>query len=152
MTVRLVAPETVFPLRTQILRPAWRGRLAINPEDATATHVAAFEGEAVIGVATIYPEAPPEAVQGEIPAAAYRDRASVRLRGMATSEAARGSGAGRAVLLRAFDAARAAGHTHLWCNARVGALGFYDRMGLAAVGAEFDIPEIGGHYVMWISL
>ena len=154
MTVRSVPASVVHPLRTRILRPAWRDRLAVNPEDSLpeAYHVAAFDGGTVIGCATIYPEAPPERHRGAIPYAAYEPGASVRLRGMATADEARGTGAGRALLEACFDHARDQGHTHLWCNARIGALGFYEHLGLSTVGDEFDLPEIGGHYVMWLPL
>jgi predicted GNAT family N-acyltransferase len=68
---------------------------------------------------------------------------------MATSDAARGSGLGRLVLEECFAVVREEGGRVLWCNARLGAVPFYQRLGLVAVGPEFDIPEIGPHYVMW---
>ena len=154
-TVRRVSADTVRPLRTAVLRPTWTDRLATYPEDETvATHVAVTRDGATEpdGVGTVYAEAPPDAHRGEIPAAAYADGASWRLRGMATSEAARGTGLGRQVLEGCFDAVRQGGGRYLWCNARIGAVPFYERLGLAAVGPAFDIPEIGPHYVMWRAL
>ena len=149
---RRVPAAVVRPLRTQILRPTWTDRLATYEQDETvAVHVAAFRDghEAPDGVGTVYAEAPPDANRDEIPAAAYADGASWRLRGMATSEAARGSGLGRVVLEACFAVVREAGGRVLWCNARLVAVPFYERLGLAAVGPEFDIPGIGPHYVMW---
>ena len=152
-TVRRVSAATVRPLRTAVLRPSWEpGRLATYPEDeSVAVHVAAYaEGaDAPGGVGTVYAEAPPDANRDEIPAAAYAPGAAWRLRGMATSEAARGTGLGRLVLGECFAAVRDGGGEVLWCNARVGALPFYERLGLRSVGPEFDIPGIGPHYVMW---
>ena len=151
--VRRVSAETVRPLRTEVLRPSWpAGRLATYPEDETvAVHVAAFlDGDpAPQGVGTVYAEAPPPANRDEIPGWAYADGASWRLRGMATSDSARGTGLGRAVLAGCFDVVRQRGGRALWCNARIGAVPFYRRLGLAAVGPEFDIAGIGPHYVMW---
>jgi ribosomal protein S18 acetylase RimI-like enzyme len=60
-----------------------------------------------------------------------------------------GSGLGRAVLTECIEHVRSAGAEVLWCNARLGALGFYERLGFATVGDEFDIAGIGPHYVMW---
>ena len=136
-----------------MLRPSWEpGRLATYPEDETvAVHVAAYADGAGDpgGVGTVYAEAPPDAHRGEIPEAAYAPGAAWRLRGMATSEAARGTGLGRLVLEACFAAVRDGGGAFLWCNARLGAVPFYERLGMRAVGPEFDIPEIGPHYVMW---
>ena len=101
------------------------------------------------GVGTLYPEAPPAERRDGIPGWAFADGASWRLRGMATSERARGTGLGRAVLAECFEVVREGGGRALWCNARLGAVPFYRRLGLAAVGPEFDIAGIGPHYVMW---
>jgi GNAT superfamily N-acetyltransferase len=114
-------------------------------------HVAAYRDghDAPDGVGTVYPEAPPAAHRGAIPEAAYAPGAAWRLRGMATSDAARGTGLGRLVLEGCFAAVRDGSGRFLWCNARLVAVPFYRRLGLAAVGPEFDIPGIGPHYVMW---
>ena len=150
-TVRRVPAATVRPLRTAVLRPTWEpGRLATYPEDETAAvHVAGFVDGGAHGVGTVYAEAPPASLADEVPAAAYAPAASWRLRGMATSDAARGTGLGRAVLDECFEIVRQRGGGFLWCNARLGAVGFYRRLGLETAGPEFDIPEIGPHYVMW---
>lgn len=151
--VRRVPAAVVRPLRTAVLRPTWGpGQWATYPEDETAAvHVAAFQAGADMpdGVGTVYAEAPPAAHRGEIPEAAYAPGAAWRLRGMATSAEARGTGLGRLVLEGGFAAVRDGGGRYLWCNARVGAVPFYRRLGLVAVGPAFDVPEIGPHYVMW---
>lgn len=144
----------VVPLRTRILRPGWTDRLATYPEDDldTTVHLAAWQDDAVVAVGTVYPEAPPLAHRGAIPADAYADGAAFRLRGMASAEHVRGQRYGAAVLDACFRQIRAAGGRYLWCNARLGAVPFYRRMGLHPVGPLFDIPEIGPHYVMWRAL
>lgn len=152
-SVRHVDANAVRPLRTQILRPSWTDRLATYPEDDApdTAHIAVMPDGADTphGVGTIYPEAPPSEHRGAIPDAAYADGAAWRLRGMATSSEARGTGLGRAVLQACFDHVRQSGGRYLWCNARLVAVPFYERMGMARVGPEFDIPDIGPHYVMW---
>ena len=76
----------------------------------------------------------------------------LRLRGMATSDEARGTGIGRDLLMACFAHVREADGRYLWCNARIGAVGFYERMGLQTVGPEFPIEGIGPHFVMWRAL
>ena len=151
MPVRPVSAEAVRPLRSAVLRPGRAPETLVYPGDDAplARHVGGFVGEALEGIATVYPEAPPEAHRGAIPEAAYASGAAFRLRGMATSARARGTGLGREVLAACFAHVRESGGAFLWCNARVGALGFYTRMGLEPVGDEFEMPGIGGHYVMW---
>ncbi len=149
---RRVSAAVVRPLRTRVLRPGWTDRVATYDQDeTTAVHVAAFRDGAdePDGVGTVYAEAPPDANRDEIPAPAYAEGASWRLRGMATSDDARGTGLGRLVLEECFAVIREGGGRYLWCNARLVAVPFYRRLGLAAVGPEFDIPGIGPHYVMW---
>lgn len=110
----------------------------------TTRHFGAFLSDGTqVGVASIYPAPLPEAP--EISGA-------WQLRGMATLPEVRGQGAGRALLQACMEAARAEGGTLLWCNARTGALDFYRKYGLTVVGEEFDIPTVGPHFRMRISL
>ncbi|MEO0557894.1 MAG: GNAT family N-acetyltransferase [Bacteroidota bacterium] len=153
--VRRVPASVVRPLRTQILRSNWVDRLATYDQDDTvAVHVAAYRaGESEPdGVGTVYAEPPPDANRDEIPDWAFAPGMAWRLRGMATSDAARGAGLGRLVLEECFQVIRDAGARVLWCNARIGAVSFYERLGLVCVGPEFDLPEIGAHFVMWREL
>jgi predicted GNAT family N-acyltransferase len=40
----------------------------------------------------------------------------------------------------------------VWCDARVAAAGFYERMGFTVVTGEYDKPGIGPHLGMVIAL
>ncbi|CAN5820019.1 hypothetical protein BH23ACT11_BH23ACT11_04440 [soil metagenome] len=103
----------------------------------------------MVGIATIYPEAPPLDLQGVIPETAYRDGAAFRLRGMATRPDQQRRGIGRRLMEGTFSHALDAGASYYWCNARVGAQQFYESMRLEAVGDIFDLGPAGPHYVMW---
>ncbi len=139
----LTPADAVRPLRTRILRPEWpAGRLLMFDQDDAALHVAAHVDGAVVAVATVYPEPPPEALG--IP-----DEAAWQLRGMASEARVRGSGFGAAVLDASVREARTAGAGALWCNARRVAVGFYEAHGWTAVGPEFEVPGVGPHVVMW---
>ena len=67
---------------------------------------------------------------------------------MATAEGWRRRGLGTAILEACLDHAVANGGGEVWCNARTPALGLYERAGFEAVGDEFELPEIGPHFVM----
>jgi ribosomal protein S18 acetylase RimI-like enzyme len=74
-----------------------------------------------------------------------------QLRGMATAPEARGRGLGRALVHACIAFAREDGAELVWCNARVGAVGFYHKQGFEIVGDEFEIPDVGPHFRMWIA-
>lgn len=67
----------------------------------------------------------------------------LQLRGMATDPDHRGSGAGSLLLAAGVEHARAHGQDRVWANARVAALGFYERHGFAADGEIFATPDTG---------
>ncbi len=146
-----VDAEVVRPLRSSVLRPGQPAEALIYDGDdhPQACHVAAELADEVVGIATVYPEAPPASYSTLLPAVLYAGETSFRLRGMAVASDQQGRGIGAQCLKACFAHIREQGGTHMWCNARVGALTFYERMGLESVGPEFDIPGIGPHYLMW---
>jgi ribosomal protein S18 acetylase RimI-like enzyme len=75
-----------------------------------------------------------------------------RIRGMATVPEARGRGAGTAVLSALVEHAVSGGATRIWCNARIGARSLYERAGFRVISEEFDVPRIGPHYVMELTV
>ena len=71
-----------------------------------------------------------------------------QLRGMATLESVRGRGYGKMILDACIEHVSRKRGSVLWCNARKGAVGFYEASGFKIVGEEFDVPDIGAHFVM----
>jgi len=71
---------------------------------------------------------------------------------MASLPEVRGQGYGAAALRYGIAEIRRRAGRLLWCNARSGAVGFYETLGFSIVGDEFEIPPIGPHYVMEIEL
>jgi GNAT superfamily N-acetyltransferase len=132
--VERVAPPVVLPLRHAVLRPGRPVTDSAYAADATAVHLAAYDGDRVVGVATVFPEPDPDT--GE---------PGWRLRGMAVDPAVQGCGVGAALLAAVLEAARAGGAQLVWCNARVAAIRFYERHGLVASGDVFDVPHAGPH-------
>lgn len=151
MTVRDITAAETRPLRSEVLRPGQPPESLVYPGDDApdSLHAAAIVDDAIVGIATVYPEAMPDAVADALGDVDFDPTNAFRLRGMATLPSYRGSGLGRAVLTRCLAHVRDAGADVLWCNARSGALGFYRRLGFETVGDEFDIAGIGPHYVMW---
>jgi len=140
VTVDEVPAALTYELRRAVLRPdggevAWAG-----DEDPATFHLAArTPDDRVVGVVRFSPAPCP-----------WRPLAAApwQLRGMATDPAFRGSGAGRALVVDGLARVAARGGDLVWCDARVGAAGFYERMGFTVVTEEFEKPGIGAHVGM----
>ena len=99
-------------------------------------------GYAVVSVGTVFPDTPtwePGRVE------------AWRVRGMATRQALRGRRFGQAVLSALIEHARANGGRFLWCEARIGAISFYQRAGFATEGEPFVMEDVE-HIHMWRDL
>jgi GNAT superfamily N-acetyltransferase len=147
LRVEAVRGEDTHALRERVLRPGQSaGELTYAGDghpDAFHAAVRSPAGEgAIVGVATVAPEGHP----------ADPRPGDWRLRGMATAPEARGRGVGAALLAACVEHARARGGRRVWCNARVTAEGFYLRAGFVPEGGRFDIPGLGEHVVMAVSL
>ena len=103
----------------------------------TTVHLVLTLDEKEIGCATVMKEE-------------REDGFGYRIRGMAVDEAYRGLGFGRRLMEGCQNFAREKS-TGLWCNARNIAIPSYQACGFKQVGEEFDIPNIGPHYVLeWL--
>jgi GNAT superfamily N-acetyltransferase len=136
-------------LRRDVLRPGQPLSKVMHDYDFAPDtfHVAAFgPRNQVAACATFYPEPPPHDEND-----ADNDH-SWRLRAMASLPQLRGQGYGAPTLRYGIAEIRRRGGTLLWCNARTGAVGFYERIGFSIVSDEFEVVSIGPHFVMEIHL
>ena len=140
MDVRRITAAMTRVVRHPVLRAGLPPESAILPhdDDDETRHFGAFDGDRLIGVATFFPEA----------YAGRPNEPAWRLRGMATLDDRQRTGAGRALIEEGLRAAKEDGAALIWCNARVTAQGFYEKMGFVAVGPMFDLAPAGKHYVM----
>ena len=140
MLTRPITAKDARTVRLPVLRAGMPPESAIfdRDDDSGTRHFGAFYGPRLVGVATFFAESCPG--RAGIPA--------WRMRGMATLPDMQGRGAGRALVEEGLRVARADGAAAMWCNARVGARGFYEKLGFVAVGDEFELPVAGKHYVM----
>lgn len=148
--IRLVDLDDTFALRKAVLRP-W-----LTPEEARATwadvpehfQVGAVSDGRVVSTAGFLIEAHPDYTDafGPLP---------WRLRGMASEPALQGQGVGGRVLdfgiaeIARRLGARGATSATLWCSGRTGAQRFYERHGFQAIGALYETPGTGPHFVFW---
>jgi len=130
--VVVLAPEETHDLRRRVLRQHLTGPEADveYPADRLpgTLHLGVRDGGEVVAIATLSREPAPG--RPEVPAA--------RLRGMAVDPARQGEGLGAAVVKEALRRLAAAGVELCWANARLRALGFYERLGFTPEGEVFE--------------
>ena len=138
ITFRAATLAEIFDLRHAVLRAGKPREAARYPgDDAPSTrHFAAVEGGHVICCLTF--------LRSE-----WEGQPAWQLRGMATAPERRRGGIGQKLLLHAEAALRhETPGDSFWCNARSGAVGFYEKLGWRVVSAEFDIAGVGPHVKM----
>jgi len=139
VTVEEVPLDVVLPLRSAVLRGGGPAALPGDDDPATVHLAARTRDGRVVGVVRLGPAPCPWRPDA---------RAPWQLRGMATDPAVRGAGAGRALVDASLALVARRGGDLLWCDARVSAAGFYERMGLTVVTGEYDKPGVGPHVGM----
>jgi GNAT superfamily N-acetyltransferase len=140
LQVKQISSKDTHSIRSQMLRP---GRpidecIYSGDEDDPTFHLGAFVEQKLVSVASFYFEK-----NQNIP-----DEYQFRLRGMATLTNFQKLGLSKALLEMAFPIIKQNLCYLLWCNARVGALGFYEKVGFEKISDEFEIEHIGPHYLL----
>lgn len=142
--IKFIEAEQVLPIRNEVLRE-WKltneeCRFPTDNIDG-AFHLGYYQNDELACVATFFPQA-----YGAFTGVGYQ------LRGMATTEKYRGKGLGNQLLNFAIVYLKGRKVNYLWCNARKRALSFYLNIGFEVVSAEFEVPGIGSHYVMYVKI
>ena len=82
----------------------------------------------------------------------FSEKNQYRLRAMATLASAQKHGVAKALLNFAFEKLINLNQEILWCDARLVAIGFYEKIGFTKQGEMYEIPLIGHHFLMCKSL
>lgn len=137
--VELIAVADARPLRQRILRPGLPEAQSVYPDDEadTSVHVGIRVDGTLVSVSSFFVESTPGS-----------ERAAVRIRGMATLPEFRGRGYGRDLVEFGLSHTPLQDYAEAWCNARLTAAGYYQKLGFRPVGEQFELPGIGPHVVM----
>lgn len=142
--IKFISLHELLPIRNEVLR---EGRL--SPEECIFPSDSVFGifhlGNYADGVLACIGSFHPQTYEGF-------EGIGYQLRGMASVENYRGKGMGNQLLNFAIVYLRTQKANYLWCNARKSALQFYLNMGFEVISAEFEIPGIGAHYVMYVKI
>jgi len=142
--IRFIEIEDLLSIRKEVLRP-WK----LTPDECRfptdelpgAFHLGYYEQGELVCIASFHPQN-----YDEFSGTGYQ------LRGMATTEKYRGKGFGNQLLNFGIVYLRRQKANYLWCNARKKALQFYMNMGFEIISPEFEVPDIGPHYVLYMKI
>jgi predicted GNAT family N-acyltransferase len=123
----------VFELRDELLRKPLG--MSLKNDDLSRDHtdiiLVAKQNNKVVGCLMLH----------------HKDEANVQLRQMAVAGELQGTGVGRVIVTAAEQLAAEKGYKTMVLHARKVAVGFYDRLGYAAISEEF--MEVGiPHFIM----
>ncbi len=71
---------------------------------------------------------------------------------MATKQDFQGKGFGKKLIEKSIELLKSKNADLIWCDVRVKAVDFYKKLGFKIIGLQFEIPQIGTHYVMFKKL
>ena len=135
-----VAVEKIIGLRHEALRTGLPRETAQYETDRRAIHLALFRSHSER-------ESGKPTACASIVRALFEGEDAWQLYGVATAKEVRGRGYGSTLLAYCETVIRyrKPGVYLLWCNARVSAIGFYEKHGWAAISDMFDISTAGPH-------
>jgi predicted GNAT family N-acyltransferase len=142
--LKRISSDTARTLRRVVLKKNQPDSEFFYPDDDSETtfHGGLFFDNQLIAVASMFKQKHP-----------LKDlENSWRLRGMAVSHKYQRNGYGNKVLEFCIKNIKNSNAKILWCNARLEAVGFYEKYGFKIVSDLFEIQNIGPHYVMEIEI
>jgi len=130
-----------LPLRQKVLKPFLHADDCVNPGDDAPTtfHLGLFHERKLVTICTFVSE----------PSPIFNAGNPFRLRGMATDPNYHGQGFGQVLLQHGMVLLKQQYCDLVWCNARIKAFGFYEKMGFRFHGPLFEMDRIGAHKVMY---
>ena len=141
MRIAIVKASQVRPLRNLVLRPGLPIETTYYKEDNDigTIHLAYIINKEIISIGTFYPQND----------SILKSKNGYRLRGIATHPEFRRNSAATKLMKESFTVLKHKNCDIIWCNARLIALDFYKSLGFKINGKEFNIKDIGSHFLMW---
>ena len=131
VSIEQIRPELTWHLRQKVLYPAQKLYEMEMEEDENGIHFGAFTDNKLVGIVSL-----------------FEKTGDFQFRKLAVDPDYQGKGIGNALLIYITDFAKAAGGTRLWCNARLSAIGFYEKIHfnhtgqlLSKNGFDYEILE-----------
>lgn len=141
MIVKRVHLKDTYGIRKKVLgvNDTLKSYMFEGDDESGTFHLGAFIENNLVSVASFYFKRNPN----------FNIDNQYQLQGMATLENFRKQGFSRELLNVAFPIIKQNFCNVVWCNARVEAAPFYEKLGFEKHGEEFDIENIGKHVLMY---
>jgi len=120
LEIKRVLVEDVLNIRHEVLWPDKSPEFVKLPEDDKATHFGLFFNDQIVSAISL-----------------FSCGQNVRFRKFATLETFQNKGLGSKLLQFVIDDSREQGYEKIWCDARSGALGFYEKFGFTKFSDSF---------------
>ena len=136
-----ITAEQTYPIRQTVLRQNEPLEKCIYPFDTddSTLHFGLFESDLLVGIISIF----------ETKKELFVDDKQYQIRGMAVLENHQKKGYGGALVRHAVSQLQKEKNFLVWFNARIIAVGFYEKLNFEKIGDLFEIVPIGDHYVMF---
>jgi GNAT superfamily N-acetyltransferase len=144
MNVKQIDAKDTYQIRSKVLRQGLPIESCYfdGDSDELTFHLGAYIDDKLASVASFYLNRHES----------FEQEYQFQLRGMATLPNYQGQGLSSALLKTAFPLIKKNHINLLWCNARVGAIGFYEKVGFEKKSDEFEIEGVGTHILMSIEI
>ena len=138
--IKEITITEAFSVRHPVLRPGKSIESChFEGDDLDSTiHFGFFEAENLSGIISVFKNNHAFFAQNQF-----------QIRGMAVLKAHQKKGIGAKLVRFAEQYIQKQNGILIWFNARIIAVGFYEKLGYQIIGDSFEIPEIGTHYVMF---
>ena len=143
-SIQKITSTETYPIRHIVLRagkPIESCQFQ-GDELETTNHFGYYINNQIIGVISIF----------EINNKQLLVQKSFQIRGMAVLPSFQKQGIGEALVKESEKFCTTQKANLIWFNARTTAVGFYQKMGYEIVGSEFEINEVGPHFLMFKKL
>jgi len=121
VSIEQIRPELTWHLRQKVLYPAQKLYEMEMEEDEDGIHFGAFTDNKLVGIVSL-----------------FEKTGDFQFRKLAVDPEYQGKGIGNTLLIYITDFAKTAGGSRLWCNARLSAIGFYEKIQFNHTGQLFS--------------
>lgn len=139
--IKKISPSETFLVRQPVLRAGKSlESCRFDGDDLETTHhFGLYLGKELVGIISLFQKNNP----------VFTENNQCQIRGMAVLQYQQKTGFGKSLILHSEAFCKLQQVDLIWFNARIEAVGFYEKMGYQKTGFPFDIPDVGEHIVMF---
>jgi predicted GNAT family N-acyltransferase len=139
--IKKISSAETFLVRQPVLRPGKPIESCHFDGDdlETTQHFGLYFNQELVGIISLF--------KNNIPN--FIEKNQYQIRGMAVMENQQKKDFGKALILHSEAFCKKQKVDLIWFNARVEAVGLYEKMGYKKTGNTFEIPDVGAHILMF---